>query len=89
MAKHLYFKKRFHTNYRHFMRTKRLLLAKKNLGDPYLENTISEIAIELGFCDQSYFSNCFYKEFGIYPSEYRKKKMEEHNADIKNSTESD
>lgn len=68
-----YFAKRFNTSYRQYMRTRRLLHAKIMLESKENDNdSISEIANNLGFCDQSYFSNCFYKEFGVYPTEYRK-----------------
>lgn len=68
-----YFTKRFNTSYSQYMRTQRLLLAKKILESRENDkDSVSEIAINLGFCDQSYFSNCFKKEFGVYPSEYRK-----------------
>ena len=38
------------------------------------ETTISigEIASRLGFCDQSFFSSAFKKQFGVYPLSYRK-----------------
>jgi len=35
------------------------------------DKTISEIAYEVGYSDQAYFSRVFKKEFGISPSEYR------------------
>lgn len=75
-----YFAKRFNTSYRKYMRTRRLLRAKKILESKENDNdSISEIANNLGFCDQSYFSNCFYKEFGIYPTEYRRQMAKLHN----------
>ena len=33
--------------------------------------SISEIAYEVGFHTPSYFSNCFKKQFGQYPTELR------------------
>lgn len=33
--------------------------------------SVTEIAVQCGFCDVSYFSKCFKKHFGINPSEYR------------------
>lgn len=33
--------------------------------------SIAEVAEQCGFCNISYFSNCFKKHFGINPSEYR------------------
>ena len=44
-----------------------LLLGKKEL-------TISEIAFNTGFSDQSYFGACFKKQMGMTPSEYVKNK---------------
>ncbi len=38
------------------------------------DKTISEIAIELGFCDASYFANSFHKYTGMYPRAYRGKR---------------
>ncbi|MEO1804426.1 MAG: two-component regulator propeller domain-containing protein [Bacteroidota bacterium] len=34
---------------------------------------VAEIAYQVGFRDARYFSKCFYKEFGMTPSEYRAK----------------
>lgn len=69
-----YFKKRFNESYKRYMRRKRLLYAQMMLRDE--KNSITEVANHLGFCDQSYFSHCFYDEFGVYPSEYRKQYFE-------------
>lgn len=44
-----------------------LLRSKPNL-------TMAEIADKIGFSDSFYFSKCFKAEYGISPSEYRKKK---------------
>jgi len=68
-----YFKQRFKENYKHYMRKQRLAAAKRMLTDTNL--SISEISTYLGFCDQSYFSNCFRKEFNIYPNKYRQQKQ--------------
>ena len=50
--------------------------AKLDLAVHLLEDvdmTISEIAGETGFSDQSYFSKVFSAKYGIPPSEYRAK----------------
>lgn len=52
-----------------YLRFARLQAAQKLLEST--EKTVSEIAQTLRFCDQSYFSSDFKKEFGMYPSEYR------------------
>ncbi len=51
-----------------FIRTTRLqkaahLLAKKSAN-------VSEIALEVGFNNPSYFAECFRKQFGVLPSKY-------------------
>ena len=40
-------------------------LIEKNLGN------ISEIALEVGFNNPAYFSECFRKQFGVTPSQYQ------------------
>ncbi len=35
--------------------------------------TIAEIAYRLGFCDPKYFTKCFKAQFGVTPTEYRKR----------------
>jgi YesN/AraC family two-component response regulator len=50
------------------MREAKKLLRKTNL-------TIAEIAGRLAYADVAYFSNCFKKETGISPSEYRRDKL--------------
>jgi signal transduction histidine kinase/DNA-binding response OmpR family regulator len=42
-------------------------LIEKNFGN------LSEIALEVGFCNPAYFSECFKKHFGIPPSQYHEK----------------
>lgn len=57
------------TPYKYFLQQK-LLLAKQ-----YLRNTrlpVKEISQRLGFCDPYYFSNCFKREEGVSPREYRR-----------------
>jgi DNA-binding response OmpR family regulator len=41
-------------------------LIERNYGN------ISEIAIEVGFSNPSYFAECFKKQFGVIPSQYKK-----------------
>jgi AraC-like DNA-binding protein len=43
-------------------------LIEKNVGN------ISEIALEVGFNNPSYFSECFKKQFGVVPSQYHQNK---------------
>lgn len=73
-----YFKKRYNMSYKQYMQKQRLMHAKKILEHKGDTHSITQIANNLGFCDQSYFSNCFKKEFGVYPKEYRKQIMEWH-----------
>jgi len=44
--------------------------AKKMLGRE--ENSIKDVSVELGFCDQFYFSRRFKQRYGQTPSEYKK-----------------
>jgi signal transduction histidine kinase/DNA-binding response OmpR family regulator len=53
-----------------FIRSHRLQRALDLLKTTDL--TVKEIAYRTGFSDPAYFSNCFQKEFGKSPSEYRK-----------------
>lgn len=48
----------------------RMELAQKMLKNT--EKRISEIALECGFTDISYFSNCFKKHVGVAPKEFRR-----------------
>lgn len=65
-----YFISRFNMSYKKYMLGQRLNLAQRMLRDK--NYSVSELASMLGFYDQSYFSKCFKKEFGVYPSVYRK-----------------
>lgn len=67
-----YFKQRFNESYKRYMRRQRLIYARKMLESK--EHSIAEVSSYFGFCDQSYFSHCFYDEFGVYPSVYQKEK---------------
>lgn len=64
------FKREIGTTPHRYIKTERLKAAKRMLEGT--ENSISEIAQSLGFCEQSYFSAEFKKEFGIYPTAHRK-----------------
>jgi len=49
------------------------------LAKTLLENTdasVSDIAMQLGFSDASYFTKCFKKEVGLTPKEYRNSKQD-------------
>lgn len=54
-----------------FIREVRLKNALKMIEER--RGSISEIAFESGFNSPSYFSRCFFKKFGIHPSEYAHK----------------
>lgn len=56
-----------------FIRSIRIKRAAQLLQDSH--KTISEIAYEVGIYDLKYFRSNFVKEFGITPSEYRKKNL--------------
>lgn len=58
-------------NVSNYIRSKRMLLAKQMISEG--NTSITGIAMELGFCTQSYFSTQFKKEFGITPREYSRK----------------
>lgn len=60
-----------HINPNTFIRKTRMLKAAEMLEEGNL--TISDIAINCGFKDVSYFGVTFKKEFGITPSQYQKK----------------
>ena len=68
----MYFKNNFGLSYKQYVKKARLNYAKLLIEETDI--TISGIALHLGFCSQSYFSNSFYKEFGIYPSVLRENK---------------
>lgn len=51
--------------------TTRLNAARKLLEET--DKTLSEIALECGFCDQSHFCRVFTKERGMTPGEYRRR----------------
>jgi signal transduction histidine kinase/DNA-binding NarL/FixJ family response regulator len=51
-----------------FIRTVRINRAAELLKKKY--DNIGQIAFYVGFNSPSYFSKCFYKQFGIYPSNY-------------------
>lgn len=63
------FKKQYGITVNTFITEVRLDMAIRLLGNGNM--TISEIAAETGFSDQSYFSKVFSARFGIPPSEYR------------------
>lgn len=65
------FKRTYGTTVNAFITEKRLQIALGMLSEG--KSSISEIAYECGFADQSYFSKVFSKHFGIPPSEYKHK----------------
>lgn len=63
------FKKQYGITVNSYVTEERLNMAVRLLGNS--DMTISEIASETGFSDQSYFSKVFSARYGITPSEYR------------------
>lgn len=62
------FRKTTGINLSKYIRTQKLIAAKEMLSENY---SVSEIAYYLGFCSESYFINCFKKEFGKTPKKFR------------------
>jgi PAS domain S-box-containing protein len=65
------FKEAFGMSPQQFIIKTRILAACEGLAN--LECPISEISIELGFCDQSSFTMHFRKHMGVTPMQYRKR----------------
>ncbi|MBQ8321348.1 MAG: PocR ligand-binding domain-containing protein [Clostridia bacterium] len=70
------FKKRYGITVNAYVTELRLEKAKHLLAKG--EKTINEIASDIGFTDQSYFSKVFSQKFGTPPSEYRTLLLREH-----------
>jgi YesN/AraC family two-component response regulator len=51
---------------------KRIRLSKAGILLKNKTGNISEIALEVGFSNPAYFSECFKKQFGITPSQYQR-----------------
>ena len=56
----------------HFIRATRLHVAARILTE-HPDIRIGELAFMVGFSDARYFGNCFKKEFGVTPGEYKAK----------------
>ena len=63
------FKRTYGTTVNGFITDSRLNRARQMLIEGHM--AINEIALEVGFYDQSYFSKVFSKKYGITPSEFR------------------
>jgi AraC-like DNA-binding protein len=63
------FRAEFHLTPQRFLRKLRLRLASRALV--YTDESLSEIALNCGFADQSHFSREFRRQFGRTPREYR------------------
>lgn len=59
------------TSLSHFVRDRRLQLAREILADPDTAVTIGRLATELGFGSQSYFARVFKGRFGVTPLQLR------------------
>lgn len=68
-----FFLKNFGTTFAKYVASEKLEYAKNMLENTDL--TVTEIARDLGFCDQSYFSARFKRTYGCYPSEYKKRHL--------------
>ncbi len=64
------FRREFHTTVMHYVKEKRMELAKALLKEQDL--TVSEVAARCGFSDPEYFSRCFKQETGLPPALWRK-----------------
>ena len=65
------FKKVFKTTPRSYLLKLRVQKACRELLAPHF--SLTEIAIDLGFCDQSAFTAVFKKQTGVTPLKYREK----------------
>jgi AraC-like DNA-binding protein len=63
------FRATFHVTPQRFLRKLRLRIASRALV--YTDDTMSEIALNCGFADQSHFSREFRRQFGRTPRDYR------------------
>ena len=52
-----------------YIKNKRLDKASKLIKNDV--DQVKQIALSVGFTDQSYFAKCFYKRFDVLPSKYR------------------
>ncbi|GAA1364369.1 helix-turn-helix domain-containing protein [Arthrobacter rhombi] len=59
------------TSLSHFVRDRRLQLARKILIDPGTPISMGRLAAELGFASQSYFARVFKEHFGVTPLQLR------------------
>lgn len=65
------FKREYGETPNQYIKKQRMRLAESLIRNT--EYPITKIASLLNFCSQSYFSDMFFKEYGMYPTEYRKK----------------
>ena len=63
------FKQRVEISPHQYVMARRMEKAKRLLRETTMP--LAEIAIEIGYCDQSYFTRCFRRQVGVTPRIYR------------------
>jgi AraC-like DNA-binding protein len=64
------FKKEYGETPNQYIKKQRIKMAESLIR--ITDYSVTKISNLLNFCSQSYFSDMFYKEYGIYPTEYRR-----------------
>lgn len=69
----IFFKKNYGESLQHYILKYRLIIAENRIR--LSDYTISEIAYQLGFSDESHFNKAFKKKYNMNPGEYRKRNI--------------